>query len=135
MAWPAHSETNPDWTEDQEWQVFNKTGGICFYCADKILWEEYRLHGYRVGGAWQIDHYVPRVLCKAFKVKNCNGFANLFPACWRCNNRKRGRLGSTYTRQRWNAGKGVFIPALDLATIRHDHLPALPAGQRIAPNR
>lgn len=50
-------------------QVFEKTGGVCHFCGEKLI----------LAGRWDIDHVVPLLR------KGTSELSNLLPVCCECN--------------------------------------------------
>lgn len=72
-------------------QVFNKSGGKCWYCG-KTLTLESRSNGGGIhrntpaeyfSDTYAVDHFLPR------KLGGSDNLDNLVPACWSCNTMKR----------------------------------------------
>jgi hypothetical protein len=81
--------------------VFAKTGGLCFYCWDKLdfIWD------------FVCDHYIP--LAKG----GADDHSNLVPACTFCDNRKRSFLPTptlVATLKKWKHGELVPKTFIDL---------------------
>jgi hypothetical protein len=96
-----------------EWErhlVFAKTGGICFYCWDKLdfLYD------------FVCDHFVP--LSKG----GADDHSNLVPSCYFCDNRKRSFLPTVIlctTLKKWKHGELIPKAYLDLpAAISNEKL-------------
>lgn len=75
--------------EDRLRQVFEKTGGRCYYCGKRLAFEN---RGYEGWGSWDVDHKVPRAR------GGSDNLRNLFPACWECNHAKSSGDPYTYMR-------------------------------------
>lgn len=63
-------------TKNQRQAVLLKTAGRCGYCGIDLA-----------GKRWQVDHIKPLFRGDTNQPKD-HSFANLMPACFRCNNRK-----------------------------------------------
>ena len=72
---------------DLTWSVWQKTGGLCFYCDEKLNPFD-RKHP----SGFQIDHVIPR------NQGGSDDISNLVPSCRRCNNSKLAR-----TPEQWRA--------------------------------
>lgn len=80
-------------------QVFEKTGGKCFYCGvvlppDTKLYDEQGIifMDYR---NWDIDHVIPHSQGGSDKIEN------LVPACKSCNNAKRAKSVDEFIAERF----------------------------------
>ncbi|MBK9240529.1 MAG: HNH endonuclease [Acidobacteria bacterium] len=79
-------------------EVFDKTGGVCHLCGDKLSFEKRGRGGKAKGvydvpsGFWEVDHVHQRS-----RGGNA-GFSNALPACTACNRMRWHRSGG-YTRQ------------------------------------
>ena len=72
-------------------KVWNKTGGLCWYCGcDLVLSEKRRDGAYYGPDGFCIEHLVPQIK------GGTDALDNLVPACRHCNSRKRTRSVEEY---------------------------------------
>jgi HNH endonuclease len=77
--------------EDQLWEVFQKTGGHCHYCGDRLRFEN-RGWSALTDGHWELDHVIQR------KKGGNTGPDNFLPACTECNRLRWARKGPALRR-------------------------------------
>jgi HNH endonuclease len=77
--------------EDQLWEVFQKTGGYCHYCGDRL---QFRNRGWSAQprGHWEVDHVIQR------NKGGSRGAENCLPACTECNRLRWARTGPALRR-------------------------------------
>lgn len=71
-------------TEPERQKVFDKTGGHCHFCGDRLELDD---HASGSDGAWELDHVVQR---------GKGGWSspeNYLPACGKCNHLRWHRTG------------------------------------------
>lgn len=66
--------------------VFDKTGGHCHFCGDRLVFSHYEQ------GEWELDHAI-----QAAKGGASNP-DNYLPACWKCNRLRWHRTGKDLRR-------------------------------------
>lgn len=75
-------------TDKQLREIFDKTGGHCHFCGDRLYFKRY---GWKketpLKGAWEADHVIQRAKGGAKGIENC------LPACVRCNRLRWHRRG------------------------------------------
>lgn len=72
--------------EDRLWAIFEKTGGYCHYCGDRLRFENRGWAAYPQGH-WEVDHVVQRKKGGRPSSDNC------LPACTECNRLRWARRG------------------------------------------
>jgi HNH endonuclease len=77
--------------EDQLREVFQKTGGYCHYCGDRLRFENRGWSAFP-RGHWEADHVVQR------GKGGYDGIANYLPACTECNRLRWARTGPALRR-------------------------------------
>ncbi len=90
-----------NYSENERWEIFSKTGGHCYICGKKLVFKNRRT-GLR--GAWNIEHRYP--YARGGTDGEGNNFRNLWPACIDCNQDKRDLRPSEH--------RGFEIPLGDL---------------------
>ena len=73
--------------EDQLWAIFEKTGGYCHYCGDRLRFAN-RGWSANPTGHWEVDHVVQKKKGGDSATDNC------LPACTECNRLRWARTGS-----------------------------------------
>jgi HNH endonuclease len=77
--------------EDELWEVFQKTGGHCHYCGDRLRFEN-RGWSANPRGHWEADHVIQR------RKGGYTEIANYLPACTECNRLRWARTGPALRR-------------------------------------
>jgi HNH endonuclease len=73
------------------WEIFQKTGGHCHYCGDRLRFEN-RGWSATQNGHWEVDHVIQR------RKGGHRGTANCLPACTECNRLRWARTGPALRR-------------------------------------
>ena len=81
------------WTKKQALQVYNSTGGRCYYCRSTL-----KGGGAKRIGKWELDHYEPLILGQA-NWSARDHLDNLVPACLECNRSKGSKRPADFARQ------------------------------------
>jgi len=76
--------------------IYDRTGGYCFYCDMRLSWMNYGKVGVRA--AWEVDHFIP------IRSNGAHQFYNLVPACVGCNTEKSSLLPWHYEPSRFSQG-------------------------------
>lgn len=77
--------------ENQLWAVFQKTGGHCHYCGDRLRFAN-RGWSANPRGHWEVDHVIQRKKGGKSETDNC------LPACTECNRLRWARTGRALRR-------------------------------------
>lgn len=83
-----------NYTESKLDQIFDKNGGKCHLCGEKLNRSKHGSHA-SVHGAWQVDHNKP------VSKGGTDDLSNLFPACVNCNQEK-GNSSTAEARRKIN---------------------------------
>ena len=64
--------------------IYDKTGGRCYYCRKKLTWHNYGKSG--ESGAWEVDHSNPAAIGETYYMQD------LVPLCIDCSRSRRAKV-------------------------------------------
>jgi 5-methylcytosine-specific restriction endonuclease McrA len=76
-------------------EVFNRTGGCCFYCSRDLAFHAYRLYSER--GAWVVDRFIP------VSKGGVDGPENWAACCLACSHQKAEQMPWEFDPERFQA--------------------------------
>ncbi len=84
--------------------IFDKTGGHCHFCGDRIFFRRRGFDRLNRKGFWEVDHVIQR------HKGGASSSANYLPACTRCN------------RLRWHRKGGYLRESIQLGLIARQQI-------------